>query len=581
MAKILSIEVGYSLTRICEMDYKAKNPKVYKYVSIPTPEGVIEDGFLTDNAEFAAQLKKTLVENKIKTKQAVFSVTSSKIATREVTTPAVKMSQMDALVKANASDYFPIDLTEYELAHLVLGVVKGEDKADRYKVLVMAAEKKLVEGYEKLAMQCGLHLMALDYSGNSVYQIMKYECKEDTEMIIKVEERSTMAMVVSGQNLVLQRNVVYGVDDAVQTLMRSAAYEESTYEDALALMKRKTCIKVVLNDNTKVVEADDEENESENVSAARREITFALAPLINNIARVVDLYNSKNMEHPIKKVRLVGLGGDFSGLSKLFTNELGISTAVMNNLEHIAWNRSEGEGNPGRYIASIGAAFAPVGFVNEEKKKSDLKDVNYKNVSILFSIFVVVTSAAISMLALTRYYEAKDNQTRLQRLENEYLPAETVYNQYNNMTVFYNEVYSGYRLAEHPNDNLIAFLGELEEKLPADALLTEFTSNSEQAVLNMQVADKEQAAKVIETLRGFDSLMSVSVTGIAVVEIEEESSEAEALKEALGEILEDALGETGVEAGENAENTRVEFSIVCTYYPVTANNTTAAAAAAQ
>lgn len=571
MAKILSIEVGCSLTRICEMDYKAKNPKVYKYVSVPTPEGAIDDGFLVENAEFAAELKKTLVKNKMKTKQVVFSVTSSKIATREVMMPVVKKNQMDTLVKANASDYFPIDLTEYELAHLVLGVVKGEDKADRYKVLVMAAEKKLVEGYEKLATQCGLHLIALDYSGNSVYQIMKYECKEDTEMIIKVEERSTMAMVISGQNLVLQRNVVYGVNDAVQTLMRSLAYEENTYEDALALMKRKTCIKVVLNDNTRVVEADDEENESENVSAARREITFALAPLVNNIARVVDLYNSKNIEHPIKKVRLVGLGGDVSGLSKLFTNELGISTTVMNNLEHIAWNRSEGEGNPGRYISSIGAAFAPVGFINEEKKKSDLKDVNYKNVSILFSVFVVVTAAAISVLALTKYNEALDEQTRLQRLENEYLPAEAVYNQYNDMLFFYKEVESGYKMTEHPNDNLVAFLEELEEKLPADAEMIEFTSDSEQAVLTMKVADKEQAAKVIQTLRGFESVMDVSIGAVdrEDLDVAEEAAQAEQTEQ-----TEKTEQTEQVEQTEQAEqDTRVLFSIVCTYYPMNTEQT--------
>ena len=52
MAKILSMEVGYSTTRICEMDYRVKTPKVYKYVSIPTPVGVMDDGFVAVNEEF-------------------------------------------------------------------------------------------------------------------------------------------------------------------------------------------------------------------------------------------------------------------------------------------------------------------------------------------------------------------------------------------------------------------------------------------------------------------------------------------------------------------------------------------------
>ena len=545
MAKILSIEIGYSLTRICEMDYRVKNPKVYKYVSIPTPPGVMDDGFLADNTELVSAIKKVLTENKIRTKQVVFSVTSSKIATREITMPAIKMSQMDAMVKANASDYFPIDLTEYELAHLVLGVLKSEGQADRYKVLIMAAGKNLIAGYEQLAGQCGLYLMSIDYSGNSVYQIMRSECTEETEMVIKVEERSAIATVIREQNLILQRNVVYGVDDAVLALMRSSAFEEKNYRDALELMKRKTCIKVVLNENTKLIEADDSVDESEKVTAAKIAITEALTPLISNIGRVLDLYNSKNADHPVKRIRLVGLGGDIGGLSKLFTNELGVKTTVMNHLEGISWNRKDGEGSPGRYIASIGAAIAPVGFVNEEKKKADKQNVNYKNLSVLMGVFFVVVSAALSVLALAEYNDAKTEQLRLQRLEAEYGPAESVYNTYNSLLVFYKEVEIGYKLTESPNDYLIAFLEELEEKLPADAELTELTSDNTQAVLTIKVTDKEKAAKVIQTLRGFDSIMDVSIGALDKEDIDQAAEEA-----------------------ENGDP-RVLFSIICSYYITT------------
>lgn len=541
MAKILSMEVGYSTTRICEMDYRVKTPKVYKYVSIPTPVGVMDDGFVAVNEEFALEIKKVLLEKKIKTKQVVFSVTSTKIATREVMLPAIKMSQVDTLVKANASDYFPIDLTDYEVAGLVLGTHKEEGQSDRYRVLVMAAEKKLVDGYERLADAVGLHLIAMDYSGNSIYQIMRGECKEETEMVLKVEERTTVATIIQGQNMVLQRNLVYGVDEAIQALMRNSAFEENTYGDALALMKRKTCIKNVLNESTKVIEAEDAPDENEKITAAKKEITATFMTLVSNVQRVADLYQSKNPDHPIRKVRLIGLGGDISGLSKLFTNELGISTAVMNNLNTITWNRADGEGNPGRYIACVGASIAPVGFVNEEKKKSELQNVNYRNVAILSGVLFVVLSAALTFIGAVGYNEAKAEQKRLLNLQTQYEPAEKIYNTYNSMLAFYQAIESSYAQTHAPNDNLLSFLQELEEKLPADAVLTDFSSDSEQAVLTMKVIDKEQAAKVIQTLRGFDSVMDVS---IGTVDKEDKNSEETA-----------------------EEDLRVLFSVVCTYYP--------------
>lgn len=545
MAKILSMEVGYSTTRICEMDYRVKNPKVYKYVSIPTPVGVMDDGFVAVNEEFALEIKKVLLEKRIKTKQVVFSVTSTKIATREVMLPAIKMSQVDTLVKANASDYFPIDLTDYEIAGLVLGTHKEEGQPDRYRVLVMAAEKKLVDGYERLADAVGLHLVAMDYSGNSIYQIMRGECREETEMVLKVEERTTIATIIQGQNMVLQRNLVYGVDEAIQTLMRNSAFEESTYGDALALMKRKTCIKNVLSESTKVIEAEDAPDENEKITAAKKEITAAFMTLVGNVQRVSDLYQSKNPDYPIRKVRLIGLGGDISGLSKLFTNELGISTVVMNNLNTITWNRTEGEGNPGRYIACVGASIAPVGFVSEEKKKSELQNVNYRNVAILSGVFFAVLSAAFVIMGKAELGEVKAEQNRLLDLQKQYEEAEKVYNTYNSVTAFYEAVREAYAQTRNPNENLLAFLAELEEKLPASSEVTDFSSDSEQAVISLKVRSKEEAAKVIQTLRGFDSLMDVAIGGVN---------------------KEEQQAQDGAE--EEEQEPYVVFSLVCTYYPV-------------
>lgn len=545
MAKILSIEVGYALTRICEMDYRSKNPKVYKYFNVPTPQGAMSDGFLSDSEEFVAVVKDALAEHKVKTKQVVFSITSSKIATREVMVPVVKENQMAAMVKANASDYFPIDLTEYELAHLMLGAEKSDDKIERCKVLVMAAGKSLIAGYERFAARLGLRLAALDYAGSSVYQLMKAECGEDTEMIIKIEERSTTALVISGQSLVLQRNIVYGIDEAVQVLGHGSEHGEVGYREVLELLKRKTCIKVALSPETRIIEADDEADESERIAEAKWRLTESLAPFVGNVARVVDLYNSKNVDNPIKRVRIVGLGGDISGLSKLFTNELGIKTTVMGSLENMDLSRADGEGSPGLYVACFGAAIAPVGFINEEKKKSDAQELNYRNVAVLSGIFFAVAAAALCVLSITRYKEANAEQKRLLRLEAEYAPAEKVYNTYNNIQNVYREVENGYKLTESPNDGLIAFLEELEKKLPATAELTEFSSNSEQAVLTIKVENKEQAAKVIQTLRGFDSVLDVSIGTVSKEDLDTAAEEVE-------------------ETGEP----KVIFSIVCSYYPI-------------
>ncbi len=41
--RVLGIEIGENLTRVVEIDYKAKNPKIYNMFGFPTPPGMIND----------------------------------------------------------------------------------------------------------------------------------------------------------------------------------------------------------------------------------------------------------------------------------------------------------------------------------------------------------------------------------------------------------------------------------------------------------------------------------------------------------------------------------------------------------
>ena len=53
--RVLSIEVGYSLTKVCEVEAAGKAPKIFNSFVIPTPEGMVRDGAVDVNDEFVNQ----------------------------------------------------------------------------------------------------------------------------------------------------------------------------------------------------------------------------------------------------------------------------------------------------------------------------------------------------------------------------------------------------------------------------------------------------------------------------------------------------------------------------------------------
>lgn len=356
--------------------------------------------------------------------------------------------------------------------------------------------------------------------------------------------------------MMLQRSVNYGIDDAIHEVAANPAFDVIEDNDAWQLIKRRCCIKVTLDSDTKPIEPDLEQDDDMEIAQARMNVARTLAPLINSISRVVDFYNSRNPEH-IEQAYIMGMGGDMSGLSKLLTNELGIKTKVFRKLEGIVWHPSMGDGDLFNYVACIGATMAPVSFISSEKQKKQQKETNSKSLAVLLGVFFVVASAALAASGYVAYKEALEEQKRLQGLENTYLPAEQIYQRYTSMVTLYADVLLGHLKTNNPNDNILNFLSELEEKLPADVQVVEFSSNDEQAALRMHVADKDTAAGVIQQLREFSSLQAVVVNSIQ--EMEEEIVNEE--------------GAAGDETAENAADEEkefrhyIEFTILCSYYP--------------
>jgi len=560
--RVVCIEVGYTTTQICEMDFRTKNPKVYKSVSVPTPRGVFDDGFISEDTQFPQMIRQALSLHKIKAKQAVVTVTSSKIFTREVMIPPVKANQIQPLVIANASEYFPVNLSEHELGHLVLGTDRDGDTA-KLKLLVMACPKTLIAGYDKMCEAAGLHLISIDYAGNSIYQVMKNETIEDTEMVIRIDEKSSVATIISGSQLVMQRNVTYGVEGAINAIMNSLAFDEDSYVDALNKIISEECINLNLADMAAPpapapVEMPESSEAAEEADAfsrlarlngigddadgysspkfasnsssyimndadrqyneAKKEVTDALAPLVGNIARVLDLYNSKNPERAVKRVVITGMGAQVNGLFKLFANELSIPTVVLNSLRNINIANAAQATNIGIIVTSIGAAIAPIGFINEEKKKTDIMDVNYRTTAILVGILSLVICGALSFFAYTAYLNQVRRHAALLHDEAKYAPAEQVYHEAESLKELSQQIDVAKAMTGNSNDALYEFLEDLETVLPAMAEVTDFTSNTEYCQITLVVLDLEVAAKVFDNMRTFDCAKNVYMNGIEEAE---------------------------------------------------------------
>ena len=522
MAKVLSIEVGLTTTRICETDYKSKTQKVYNYAKLPTPEGVIYDGEIKSMEPFATQIKSVLNENNIKTKQVIFTVASSRIASREITVPLVKDNQIDALVRANSSDYFPINLDEYELGYIQLGKV-NDGGVDKHKLLALAAPKTIIASYKTLAGACGLSLLACDFCGNSIFQAVKADCgDEEVDMVVKIDDQSSIVTVIKNQHIALQRNLDFGISEGVETMLKEKVFGVSTYEEALALATRKTCIKTSLSGRQIETDEDDDEDESAQMLAAKNNVASSFETLIGSINRVMDFHSSRSGGETISNIYITGVGSDFAGLSKLLSNELGVKTKGLKNLSSVNLDKMFKDGPFGEYVTCVGAAMNPIGFMGAdakkgEKGKSKSSSGDNENTTLVLGIALGVICIGLTIfLAVSSKLELNSQQKlydRNQQRITELQPAQVVYDEYMRSCVILSDVTALNDLTITHNDALLAFISELEKKMPKDIVISSFTSSLDSVVMNVDVSSKQELANVLQKLRSFDSISSVSISG--------------------------------------------------------------------
>ena len=77
-------------------------------------------------------------------------------------------------------------------------------------------------------------------------------------------------------------------------------------------------------------------------------------------------------------------------------------------------------------------------------------------------------------------------------------------------------------LTENHNDNLVAFIEELEQRMPADIVVLSLSANADTVNLNINVSSKESAAKVIQELSAFETIQIVQTAQISDVKNSEE-----------------------------------------------------------
>lgn len=520
--KVLSIEIGTQVIRVCEMDYKKPNPKVYQMLEFETPMGTVEDGYIRDKQGFSAALKEQLITARIRTTDVVFSINSTKVANREVVIPAVKDNKIGAMILANATEYFPVDITDYTLAHTVLERFKDEEAA-KIKLQVLAVPNSLVKNYYGTAKALGFHVENIDYFGNSFYQMVKKQVGSGVNVAVQINDDTTMINIIDREALVLQRTIPYGIKQVVDTVIENATiFGKTTEKDAVEFLTKESVLNVELSSGEQTQGsmpsiASESYDRVVKERKAKEDVTLSLNYLISNITRVLDFYASKYPDKKINYIYLCGIGGRFKNINNLFTHEIGVETRGIDNLFSVSF---DGACDLNKYmsvdfIACIGAAIDPVGISSKDSADLEEKSVNLTGTYVFF-VACLVAAVALVAISMIQLSGAKNRNSNLKADINSKQYVREIYDINNRVSNDLQLIRDMNATTERVTDQTNETFKELEKHLPSSAVVSSITiSQSGNVAMAVTSDTKLSVSKLLMELKEIDIITDVSVATVS------------------------------------------------------------------
>ena len=493
--KVLTIDITNESITITEVTASEKKTStVHNAIIFETPEDAYEDGFIRDKERIAEAIKSQLAANGITNKNAIFVLTSTKIVNREVLVPFVKENKIKGIINANSSEYFPVNIEDYTVSHSVLETVTDEENNKQLRVLAVAAPTSMVRSYYEVAALAGLKVVALDYIGNAMLQLIKTQTSEIktqtteamTTMVIQLGSESTVLNIVKGDILLLQRTVPYGTNVVVNEVMDAKGVDATT---AMTLLQNERLITVDFDDNA---------------------ITGSFRYLINNIGRVMDFFASKNPDKPIDDVFLTGDGALIKGIDGLFKVQLNVSTRVMDSLFNIKFDPKIDLKiyNPVYLMVPIGAAFAPMGFTISEGGASGKKEgqMDTTPLVVAFLILAVLVAGGLTAVSFVLKNQAQTELDDVNKKIASIQDIETIVKDYENAESVYVDAMSMYSYTKNLNENVVTFITALEEKMPKGTDITAFESDSTGVSISGTATEYDDIAGLAISLKEIDCI---------------------------------------------------------------------------
>lgn len=240
---LAGLDIGAAFVKVAELKTTKKGRALHKFGIAKVPEGMIQEGRITDMEGLAEIIRALFKSQKIKEKNVALSTGGHSVVIKTISTSKVPDEELHRNIRAEAEQYIPYDIDDVNIDYQILG--DSEHSEEQMNVLLVAVRQDLVDEYVALIHMAGLNPVIIDvdtFALQNIYEILPDVDHGRITLLLDVGASKTSVNILQNNYSMMIRDMSNGCyqlvsvvseqleidrEKAEQIIMGQAGYPES------------------------------------------------------------------------------------------------------------------------------------------------------------------------------------------------------------------------------------------------------------------------------------------------------------------------------------------------------------------
>jgi type IV pilus assembly protein PilM len=235
----VGLEIGSSSFRVAELQGSSQSPTLTNCGFVKVPRGAVVGGEIVDTEVVSYTLSELWRKVGLREKKVIIGIGNQKVVIRVIELPYMEKQELKSALQFQAQDYIPIPIEEVILDYEVIDEFTRESGERMLQVLLVAAQREMIQNVVQAAEGAGLKPEVIDVSAFAISRVLLPPQPEpslaeepkvpETVALVNVGAGISSVVIVEGRVVRFARVIALAGDDWTEAIADSFGI---TFEEA-------------------------------------------------------------------------------------------------------------------------------------------------------------------------------------------------------------------------------------------------------------------------------------------------------------------------------------------------------------